>query len=59
MPFGHQLFHQIFPRTAYGIDQPGCFNFVEDLEGNPHSQVTLYTGVTICGWVSNVLQVLI
>ena len=38
--------------AAYGTESSGGFGFVDHIVGTPISEVSLYSGATICGWVS-------
>ncbi|KAL4082104.1 hypothetical protein V8B97DRAFT_1859486, partial [Scleroderma yunnanense] len=53
-PFDHPAFAQTFWVATYGTESSGGFGFIDHKVGTAStliSEVSLYTGVTICGWV--------
>ncbi|KAL4061866.1 hypothetical protein V8B97DRAFT_1840443, partial [Scleroderma yunnanense] len=53
-PFDHPAFAQTFLVATYGTESLGGFGFIDHKVGTAStliSEVSLYTGVTICGWV--------
>jgi len=55
LPFAHSAFANTFHAAAYGLETLGGFGFIPGHSisnvSAPISEVSLYAGATICGWV--------